>query len=49
MEQFGYTGSAAIPMAFDKGVTAGDIKENDLVFLSGSGGGLAFAGAAFWM
>lgn len=49
MEQFGYTGSAAIPMALDKAVTAGDIKENDLVFLIGSGGGLAFAGAAFRM
>ena len=49
MQQFGYTGSAAIPMALDKAVTAGDIKENDLVFLIGSGGGLAFAGAAFRM
>ena len=49
MEQFGYTGSAAIPMALDKAVSSGDIKENDLVFLIGSGGGLAFAGAAFRM
>ena len=49
MKQFGYTGSAAIPMALDKAVSNGDIKENDLVFLIGSGGGLAFAGAAFRM
>lgn len=49
MEQFGYTGSAAIPMALDKAVSSGDVKENDLVFLIGSGGGLAFAGAAFRM
>ena len=49
MQQYGYTGSAAIPMALDKAVTSGDIKENDLVFLIGSGGGLAFAGAAFRM
>ena len=49
MQQFGYTGSAAIPMALDKAMTSGDIKENDLVFFIGSGGGLAFAAAAFRM
>ena len=49
MQQFGYTGSAAIPMALDKAMTSGDTKENDLVFFIGSGGGLAFAGAAFRM
>lgn len=49
MEQFGYTGSAAIPMALDQAITQGKVKENDLVFLIGSGGGLAFAGAAFRM
>ena len=49
MEQFGYTGSAAIPMALDKAVSGGDIKKDDLIFLIGSGGGLAFAGAAFRM
>jgi 3-oxoacyl-[acyl-carrier-protein] synthase-3 len=49
MDRYGYTGSAAIPMALDYAVTRGDIKENDLVFLIGSGGGLAFAGAAFRM
>lgn len=49
MQQYGYTGSAAIPMALDTAVTSGSIKENDLVFLIGSGGGLAFAGAAIRM
>ncbi|GAB3295952.1 ketoacyl-ACP synthase III [Hymenobacter humi] len=49
MDRYGYTGSAAIPMALDYAVTKGDIKENDLIFLIGSGGGLAFAGAAFRM
>jgi 3-oxoacyl-[acyl-carrier-protein] synthase-3 len=47
MDRYGYTGSAAIPMALDQAVTQGDIRENDLIFLIGSGGGLAFAGAAF--
>ncbi|QDA58777.1 3-oxoacyl-ACP synthase III family protein [Hymenobacter jejuensis] len=47
MERFGYTGSAAIPMALDDAVSKGKIKKNDLLFLIGSGGGLAFAGAAF--
>lgn len=49
MQEYGYTGSAAIPMALDAAVTSGAIKKNDLVFLIGSGGGLAFAGAAFRM
>ncbi|KUG08209.1 3-oxoacyl-ACP synthase III family protein [Solirubrum puertoriconensis] len=49
MQEYGYTGSACIPMALDDAVTKGQIKENDLVFLIGSGGGLAFAGAAFRM
>ena len=49
MQEYGYTGSAAIPMALDAALVRGDIKKNDLVFLIGSGGGLAFAGAAFRM
>ena len=49
MQEYGYTGSAAIPMALDAALVRGDIKQNDLVFLIGSGGGLAFAGAAFRM
>ncbi|WP_303312265.1 3-oxoacyl-ACP synthase III family protein [Hymenobacter sp. BT730] len=47
MDRYGYTGSAAIPMALDDAVTNGRIQENDLIFLIGSGGGLTFAGAAF--
>lgn len=47
MQKHGYTGSAAIPMALDIAVRSGKIKEGDLIFLIGSGGGLAFAAAAF--
>lgn len=47
MHQYGYTGSACIPMALDLGISSGKIKRGDLIFLVGSGGGLAFAGVAF--
>jgi len=47
MQKHGYTGSAAIPMALDIAARSGKIKEGDLIFLIGSGGGLAFAAAAF--
>jgi 3-oxoacyl-[acyl-carrier-protein] synthase III len=47
MDRFGYTGSAAIPMALDEAKKLGKIKKGDTIFLIGSGGGLAFAGAAF--
>lgn len=47
MDRFGYTGSAAIPMALDEAVREKKVKEGDLVFFIGSGGGLAFASAAF--
>ncbi|MEL6538821.1 MAG: ketoacyl-ACP synthase III [Bacteroidota bacterium] len=46
MQNFGYTGSACIPMALHDAVQKGKIKEGDLLFLIGSGGGLAFASAA---
>lgn len=46
MDRYGYTGSACIPMALDEAVRAGKVKRGDLLFLIGSGGGLAFAGAA---
>ncbi|MEM7549379.1 MAG: ketoacyl-ACP synthase III [Bacteroidota bacterium] len=46
MENYGYTGSACIPMALCDAVEKGKVKENDLLFLIGSGGGLAFASAA---
>lgn len=47
MHYYGYTGSACIPMALDDAVNKGKIKKGDLIFFIGSGGGLAFASAAF--
>ncbi|MDX2285593.1 MAG: ketoacyl-ACP synthase III [Bacteroidia bacterium] len=47
MHRYGYTGSACIPMAFHEAVESGRIRRGDLVQFIGSGGGLAFAGAAF--
>lgn len=47
MHHYGYTGSAAIPMALDLAARSGKIKPGDLIMLIGSGGGLAFAAAAF--
>ncbi|MCS6989273.1 MAG: ketoacyl-ACP synthase III [Chloroherpetonaceae bacterium] len=47
MDRFGYTGSACIPMAFHDAVEKGKIKRGDLAMFIGSGGGLAFASAAF--
>ena len=47
MHYFGYTGSACIPMAFDNAIDNGLVGAGDLVYFIGSGGGLAFASAAF--
>jgi len=47
MDRYGYTGSACIPMALNDAVQQGKVKNNDLIFFIGSGGGLAFASAAF--
>lgn len=47
MHDYGYTGSACIPMAFCDAWDKGKIKSGDTVFFIGSGGGLAFAAAAF--
>ncbi|MDZ7317803.1 MAG: ketoacyl-ACP synthase III [candidate division KSB1 bacterium] len=47
MDRYAYTGSACIPMAFDDAIQQGKVKPNDLIFFIGSGGGLAFASAAF--
>lgn len=47
MHYYGYTGSACIPLAFDDAVTKGMVKRGDLIVFIGSGGGLAFASAAF--
>ena len=49
MQHYGYTGSACIPMAFHDAMEKGRIQAGDLVFFIGSGGGLAFASAAFRM
>jgi len=47
MHKFGYTGSACIPMALNQVYKSGKLKKDDLIFFIGSGGGLAFASAAF--
>jgi 3-oxoacyl-[acyl-carrier-protein] synthase-3 len=47
MHYYGYTGSACIPLAFQDRLEAGKIQRGDLMFFIGSGGGLAFASAAF--
>ncbi|MBL7804224.1 MAG: ketoacyl-ACP synthase III [Saprospiraceae bacterium] len=47
MHHYGYTGSACIPMALNEAWENNRIKPGDLCFFIGSGGGLAFASAAF--
>ncbi|MEO1415245.1 MAG: ketoacyl-ACP synthase III [Bacteroidota bacterium] len=47
MHHYGYTGSACIPMAFHEALNSGKVKKGDKLMFIGSGGGLAFAGAAF--
>lgn len=47
MHYYGYTGSACIPMALNDAWEKDKVKPGDLVFFIGSGGGLAFASAAF--
>ena len=47
MHYYGYTGSACIPMAFNDAWEKELVKEGDLVYFIGSGGGLSFASAAF--
>ncbi len=47
MHHYGYTGSACIAMAFNEAWEKGRLNRGDLVFFIGSGGGLAFASAAF--
>ncbi len=46
MDRYGYTGSAAIPMAIHDAVTQRKLKKGDLVFMLGSGGGLSMAALA---
>lgn len=47
MHEYGYTGSACIPMAFDQWMRQGKIRQGDKVMFIGSGGGLAFGAALF--
>jgi 3-oxoacyl-[acyl-carrier-protein] synthase-3 len=49
MEQWGYTGSACIPMALDDALQQKKIKPGDLVVMIGSGVGYNQAAAAFRM
>lgn len=49
MHYYGYTGSACIPMAFNDAWEKNLVQTGDLVYFIGSGGGLAFASAAFRM
>lgn len=47
MHNYGYTGSACIPMALHQAVENNKINRGDYIVFMGSGGGLAFAGALF--
>ncbi len=47
MHHYGYTGSACIPLALDEAWHNDKLKKGDLLYFIGSGGGLAFASAAF--
>ena len=49
MEEWGYTGSACIPIALDDAIQKGKLKSGDLVVLVGSGVGYNQAAAAFRM
>jgi len=47
MEEFGYTGSACIPMALDDAVQQGKVRPGHLVVLVASGVGYNQAACAF--
>jgi 3-oxoacyl-[acyl-carrier-protein] synthase-3 len=47
MEEWGYTGSACLGMAFDDAVERGVVKPGELVAFVGSGVGYNQAGAVF--
>jgi 3-oxoacyl-[acyl-carrier-protein] synthase-3 len=49
MEEWGYMGSACIPMALDDAIKKGKVGAGDLVVLVGSGVGYNYAGAALRM
>jgi len=42
MHNYGYTGSACIPMAIDSRFKKGLVKKGDIICLMGSGAGLSF-------
>ena len=46
MDRFGYTGSASIPMALADAVEQNKLKNGDLCFFLGSGGGMSMAALA---
>jgi 3-oxoacyl-[acyl-carrier-protein] synthase III len=46
MDQYGYTGSACVPIALDHALTTGQVKGGELVTLIGSGVGYNMAGVA---
>lgn len=47
MGKYGYTGSAAIPMVFDKALRNGSVSKGDILVFVGSGGGLHFGACAY--
>lgn len=47
MHQYGYTGSACIPMALNDAWERGKVQDGQLICLIGSGGGLSFGGSIF--
>lgn len=47
MDKYAYTGSACIPMALNDAYEKGKLNIGDKIIFMGSGGGLAFAAAAF--
>lgn len=47
MDQYGYTGSACIPMAMADADAKGKLKEGDLMMLVASGGGVSMAATAW--
>jgi 3-oxoacyl-[acyl-carrier-protein] synthase-3 len=46
MGKWGYTGAACLPMALDDAVSAGKLKNGDLILMTGSGAGLAMGSMA---
>ncbi len=46
MGKWGYTGAACLPMALDDAITAGKLKDGDLILMTGSGAGLAMGSMA---